>query len=119
QAAIESIRLGFAKKPDSGLLIIGLSIVLWNYCGWDNISTFAGEVDNPRRNYPRALTYALPLIISSYLLPILAGIAATTDRSVWSETAGWPIIAQFIGGHIFGVILAGAALISTWALFSS
>ncbi len=30
------------------------SSIMWNYMGWDGLSTVAGEIDNPRRNYPRA-----------------------------------------------------------------
>jgi amino acid transporter len=93
--------------------------VLWNYSGFDNVSTFAGEVAEPQRNYPRAFAAALPLIVLCYLLPLLAGIASTTDPSVWNESAGWPVIANAIGGHWLGLMVALAALVSSWALFNS
>src|SRR6185437_12957390 len=32
-----------------------VSVTLWNYMGWDNASTVAQEVENPQRNYPRAM----------------------------------------------------------------
>jgi amino acid transporter len=93
--------------------------VLWNYSGWDNVSTFAGEVTEPQRNYPRAFLVALPLIVLCYLLPLIAGIAVTTDPSVWNESTGWPVIASLIGGSRLGVLIAIAALVSSWALFNS
>ena len=100
------------------LLALGLGTVLWNYMGWDNTSTFAGEVNEPQRNYPRGIIVALPLTIAAYLLPTLAGISVTTDKNLWSESQGWPQIAQLIGGRWLGIALAVAALFSAWSLFN-
>lgn len=119
QAAGSAVAHDLTNRKEMGLLALGLSTVMWNYMGWDNVSTFAAEVNNPKRNYPRALFAALLLAIAAYLLPLLAGIAVTTDPAVWSESAGWPVIAQIIGGKWFGVIIAGAALLSVWSLFNS
>ena len=80
--------IGTANNRDKSLLALGLSIVLWNYCGWDDVSTFAEEVNNPSRNYPKALVTGLLLTTAAYLLPVVAGIAVTTDRNVWSDSAG-------------------------------
>jgi amino acid transporter len=117
--AMNAITSDLSDHKDVGFLGLGLAIVLWNYCGWDNVSTFAGEVNDARRNYPRALITALPLTIAAYLLPVLAGIALTTDNAVWNEAAGWPVIAETLGGRWLGLLLAGAALVSAWSLFNS
>jgi amino acid transporter len=112
---VEALRS--APNPESGAVIaLGLATVLWNYCGWDNVSTYAGEVRNARRNYPRALLTAVPLTIAAYLIPILAGVSITTDPEYWSDAKGFPEIAELIG---FGKLIAVAALISTWSLFNS
>ncbi|MGH7001980.1 MAG: APC family permease, partial [Stellaceae bacterium] len=47
----------------------GLTIVMWNYGGWENLSVIAGEIEAPQRNYLRALTIAIPLVALGYLLP--------------------------------------------------
>lgn len=103
----------------SGALLLGLSIIAFNYSGWDNVSTFAGEVDRPQRNYPRALGWALALIVLCYLLPVMAGLSLTTSPDVWNADAGWPVIAQLIGGHWLGVLIAVAGLVSTWGLINA
>jgi amino acid transporter len=118
-AALAAVKAGVTSGSDAGLLAVGLSVVLWNYSGWDNVSTFAGEVAEPQRNYPRAFAAALPLIVLCYLLPLLAGVAATTDPAVWSESAGWPVIAKAIGGNHLGLMIAVVAVVGAWALFSS
>ena len=121
-AAVKAILipvLDLKANHNTGLLALGLSTVLWNYMGWDNTSTFAGEVNEPRRNYPRAISLALVLTVAAYLLPTLAGITVTTDVNIWSESRGWPAIAQLVGGNGLGFLLAAAALAAVWALFNS
>lgn len=117
--ALAVVKDNLSHNSNAMLLLPGLAIVLWNYSGWDNVSTFAAEVNDARRNYPRALITSLPLTILAYLLPLLAGIAITTDPEVWSEDQGWPVIGQVMGGRWLGVVIAVAALISAWSLFNS
>ncbi len=119
RTAIYTVASDLKQKPDMKLMALGLSTVLWNYCGWDNVSTFAAEVNDARRNYPRAMMAALPLTVAGYLLPLLAGIAVTTSAEVWSEDAGWPVLGRMIGGEWLGVVIAAAALVSAWSLFNS
>ena len=99
-------------------LLLGLSYIVFNYSGWDNASTYAGEVDQPQRNYPRAIAAALIVVILGNLLPVVAGISVTTDPAVWTG-GGWPVIAQLISGRWLGGLIAVAGLISMWALVNA
>jgi amino acid transporter len=101
-----------------GALLLGLSVVIFNYSGWDNVSTYAGEVENPQRNYPRAMAIALLTLVLSYLLPVIAGITISTKPEIWSADAGWPVISQLIGGRWLGLVVAAAGLVSIWGLFN-
>lgn len=116
--SISAILTDLARKPDQGLLTLGLSTILWNYMGWDDVSTFAGEVNDPQRNYPRAIAAAMLLTICVYSIPLFFGISVTTDPQLWSETKGWPDIASLIGGPKFALMIALGALLSTWSLFN-
>jgi amino acid transporter len=109
------VREDLAANRGEGLLL-GLSYIVFNYSGWDNVSTYAAEVDQPRRNYPRAIAAALVIVILGYLLPVIAGISITTDRQIWAPDAGWPVIARLIGGPWLGSLIAAAGLVSAWAL---
>ena len=31
-----------------------LTVVIWNFCGWENLSVVAAEIEDPQRNYLRA-----------------------------------------------------------------
>ena len=107
--------------PDStflGAFGVGLFVVMWNYLGWDGVSTVSEEIDNPRRNYPRALAWTIPLVTIAYLLPVLAGLAVASDWSGW--TAGYfPEIAAQIGGQWLGAWLAIGGLVSAVGLFNA
>jgi len=100
-------------------LVLGLSLILFNFGGWDSLSTIAGEVDDAPRNYPRVLAVLLILVVMSYLLPVLAGIATTPDPERWKEGAGWPILASLAGGRPLGALIAFGGVVANWALFNS
>jgi amino acid transporter len=102
-----------------GALLLGLSYVVFNYSGWDNISTYAAEVDRPQRNYPLAIGIGLVVVTLTYLLPVIAGITVSTEEQVWSADRGWPAIAELIGGRWLAALLAAAGLVGTWGLFNA
>ncbi|MFN8457172.1 MAG: APC family permease [Anaerolineae bacterium] len=107
--------------PDTtvlGAFGVGLFVVMWNYLGWDGVSTVAGEMENPKRNYPRALVITLPLVTLAYLLPVVGGLAASPDWAGW--TAGYfPEVAAALAGPWLGAWLAIGGLISAVGLFSA
>ena len=90
-------------------LSAALLVALWNYMGWDNASTIAQEVDNPQRNYPRAMLSSAAIVACVYLIPLtavwLAGIPA--DRF---STGAWVDAATLLGGPALAtaVVLAGS-----------
>jgi len=105
--------------PKSGALLLGISYAVFNYSGWDNCSTYAEEVDQPQRNYPLAIGIALVVMALTYLVSVLAGTSVTTDPKLWSAEAGWPAVAQVLGGKWLGALLAAGGLVSTWGLFNA
>jgi amino acid transporter len=104
---------------NKGALLLGLSYITFNTSGWDNASTYAGEVNEAQRSYPRALICAVLILILCYVFPVIAGVTVTTDPSVWSAAAGWPAVAAAIGGRWLGSLLALAGMVSTFGLFSA
>lgn len=117
--AVFSIIRNDLGTHNAGVLLFGLSIVIFNFSGWDNVSTYAAEVDNPQRNYPLAIGGALLAMILCYLLPVLAGLSVTTDSGVWNADEGWPAISRLIGGRLLGSLLAAAGVVSMWSLFNA
>jgi amino acid transporter len=99
-----------------------ISVALWNYMGWDNASTVAQEVENPQRNYPRAMLVAAGLVALTYVLPLaavgLAGIPADRfSTGAWTDAAHslagpWLALAVVIGGTINGFGMFNALMLS-------
>ena len=117
-AALEIIAADLHSHRE-GALLLGLSFIVYNYSGWDSISTFAAEVDEPQHNYPRGIVIGLVVVVLSYLLPVLAGVSVTSDPAIWSADAGWPVIAKLIGGNWLGSLMAAVALVSMWSLVNA
>jgi amino acid transporter len=99
-----------------------VSVTLWNYMGWDNASTVAQEVEQPQRNYPRAMLTAAMLVAATYILPLavvaLAGIPADRfSTGAWTDAARalagpWLALAVVLGGAISGFGMFNALTLS-------
>lgn len=79
---------------------VAVLVAMWNYMGWDNASTVAQEVEDPRRNYPRAMIITALLTAVTYILPLLAMALAGLSSESFS-TGDWADAARSIGGAGF------------------
>jgi amino acid transporter len=98
--------------------IAGVIVCMWNYMGWDNASTIAGEVDDPQRTYPRAMLVTLAIITACYVLPILAATITGLAPADW--TAGsWVEVARRLGGATLAWIVVAGGAISAFGMFNA
>jgi len=87
-----------------------LNILFWNLNYWDSISTIVGEVDDPQRTLPKALSWAVLLVVSAYLLPIVVGVGVSPDWRSWKE-GYFAVVARQLGGQaLYGWVVAAAAV---------
>jgi amino acid transporter len=99
-------------------LLGGVLIAMWNYMGWDNLSTIAGEVEAPQRTYSRAMFGAVLLVVVSYVLPVAAVARTGIDPNSWT-TGGWVDVAKLIGGETLAIAIALAGVIGAIGSFSA
>jgi amino acid transporter len=97
----------------------GLFVIMWNYMGWDGLSTVAGEIENPRRDYPRALAITIPAITLIYLLPTLVSLAVLGPNEVEWTAGAYNLVAESVAGKWLGTFLTIGALISAIGLYSA
>jgi amino acid transporter len=90
-------------------LLGGVMVAMWNYMGWDNASTIAGEVERPQRTYPLAMAGAAVLVTLSYVVPIAALATTGLESAAWS-TGGWAEIARRVVPDSHGGMLLAAAI---------
>ncbi len=99
--------------------IVGsLLVAMWNYMGWDNASTIAGEVAQPQRTYPRAMLAAVALVSLTYVLPVAAMSLTKLSPTAW-ETGSWADIAGLLGGPALRVALVAGGMMSAFGMFNA
>jgi basic amino acid/polyamine antiporter, APA family len=100
---------------DSGLFgafLAALAAALWAYDGWEDLNLVGAEVENPERNFPRALVGGVSLVALIYLLFSAACLKVLPFESV----AASPHIASDVVEHVAG---RGAAAWITLAMVIS
>jgi amino acid transporter len=108
----------WAGPASESALSTGVLVALWNYMGWDNASTVAQEVENPQRNYPRAMIASICLVAVTYILPIVA--MAFAGLSAAGFTAGdWVRSASELGGPLLGFAVVTGGAITGIGMFNA
>jgi amino acid transporter len=109
--------LSLDKKPLSAIGI-GLYTVMWNFIGWDNVTTYAGEVSKPVRSYLKSIFIAFGLVFGIYFLAAIAALNEGIDPQYLSEN-GFPALGKLISGYWLGAVIAFGGMASTLGLFSA
>jgi amino acid transporter len=109
------------KPPDKSwieALGVGTLIGMWSYSGYESLSTAAEELEDPRRNFFRAVLIAIVVTVPTYLLPCLITLAVTPDWT--SVSAGtFAEVGRMVGGAGLQTWVAAAGMISMLALFNA
>jgi amino acid transporter len=106
------------NQPFSNVFGRGLALGFWLYAGYEQVSSVAGEVENPRRAYPRALALVIPLSIATYFLPPFAALAALGNWQQWTD-GYFSTAALLIGGAWLGHLMTIGAMVGNVALLNS
>ncbi len=106
------------NPASSSALSTAILVALWNYMGWDNASTVAQEVENPQRNYPRAMAGAITVTVISYVLPLAAMALAGLPASSFS-TGDWATAASALGGPWLGAAIVAGGCITGIGMFNA
>ncbi len=99
-------------------LALAIPVILWNYQGWDAVSTCAGEMNNPRQDYPRALLAAILLIMAAYGLPALIGLLFFGSQGIEWTTGAWSVVAEKLVGPWLGYVLSAMGMVAGIGLYS-
>lgn len=94
-----------------------INIMFWNFSGWDNLGCIAGEVQNPRETYPRAVMMAIVFTVITYLIPTLAGSSIDENFSNWDDGHFSAIGSMYFDG--LGHWISIAAGVSSLGIFNA
>jgi amino acid transporter len=100
--------------PAGGITVgafgLALVAVLWVYDGWADLSFVAGEVEQPRRNIPRALIGGTLAVVAIYLAVNLAYLAVLSMGQMrTSRLIAADVAQRLVGG--WGVLAIGVAVV--------
>ncbi len=99
---------------------LGLAIytVMWNCFGWDNVTTYAEEVEKPERAYLVSVFAAFILVILIYVGVIITAQLSGINYKAFADE-GLPALGVLINGRWLGAIIAVAGLASTLGLYAA
>ena len=105
--------------------IDGILVVMWNYMGWDNASTIAGEVDRPQRTYPLAMLLSVLLVAATYVIPVAAAARTGIAPESW-ETGSWVDVGRTVGsaigphlGKALAIAITAGGMLSAFSMFNA
>jgi amino acid transporter len=113
------IHPGFSvSHQHSGMSSLSLALftIMWNCIGWDNATTYAGEVNRPVRSYLKAIILAFIAVYIFYISFTYLALHSGISASEFAEK-GIPYLGTFIGGNTLGGILSIGGLASTVGIF--
>ncbi len=99
---------------------IGMALytVMWNFIGWDNVTTYAAEVNRPVRTYLVSIGIAFVLIFTIYFLAVFTAQQSGIDFNLLNEE-GFPALGLLIGGQWLGAMISLGGMASALGLFSA
>ncbi|MEN3327613.1 MAG: basic amino acid/polyamine antiporter, family [Acidobacteriota bacterium] len=111
------------SAPLIGALAGGMVGAFFSFAGWWDLGKLAGEVKNPARTLPRALTYGVIIITIVYVLTslnfvYLVPLEQVTSGETFAAQAGEVLFGR-AGGLIFSLIVVVAVLGSVTAVIMS
>jgi len=97
---------------------MALYTVMWNFLGWDNTTTYAGEVDKPARSYLITIATVFALVFLLYFTAVFVAQASGVDFEQLRDE-GFPLLGSLIGGRWLGALLAAGGMASGLGLYSA
>jgi APA family basic amino acid/polyamine antiporter len=116
-----------AQRPNSapllGALAAGLIGAFFSFAGWWDLGKLAGEVRDPTRTLPRALTYGVIIVTAVYVLTsaafiYLVPLGSVTSGETFAAQAGEVLFGR-VGGLVFSLVVVIAVLGSLAAVVMS
>src|SRR5438874_9552415 len=105
-------------RPFGSVFGVGLALAMWNYAGYEQLSSVTAEMERPQKTFPRLLIWNTPMNILTYILPASLAIAALGNWQAWQT--GYIVEASAkIGGEALGVAMLIASIVGTASLSNS
>ncbi|OWF49892.1 b(0,+)-type amino acid transporter 1-like [Mizuhopecten yessoensis] len=113
QGDIKELQRGFEGTTNSpSTIALAFYDALWAYDGWNNLNYLTEEIENPKKNLPRANIAGVLLVTVVYLLTNISYLTAMTSAELLASDA----VAVTWGDRVLG---SAAILMPLSVLFST
>lgn len=98
-----------------------LSVLIWATCGYEYSGFLAGDVKNPKRDFPLVMISSVFLMVLTYLLPIGIGMATwPLERHTDIQEGFYPVLADNLDiGKWVGWTMTVGGLMSTMGTYNA
>jgi amino acid transporter len=97
---------------------MALYTVMWNCLGWDNITTYAEEVEKPVRSYQVSMIIAFILVMVVYFFIVWIAQQSGINHDTLTND-GFPALGVLIGGRWLGIVIAAGGMASTLGIYAA
>jgi amino acid transporter len=97
---------------------MALYTVMWNCLGWDNITTYAEEVEKPVRSYLVSAFAAFALVMLVYFFTIIVAQQSGIEHQSFSNN-GFPALGEMVAGRWLGALLAAGGMASSLGIYAA
>ncbi len=105
-------------QPFGSVFGNGLALAMWNYAGYEQLSSVTAEMKDPQKTFVRVLAWNTPMNILTYVLPTTLALAVLGNWQQW-DTGYIVEAARQIGGGTLGAVMLVASIIGTLSLSNS
>lgn len=99
-------------------LAMALYTVMWNCLGWDNVTTYAGEVERPVKAYLFAVFTAFGMTLLIYIITIVVAQQSGISTKVLTEQR-FPALGVLIGGRWLGIFIAAGGMACAMGIYTA
>ncbi len=97
---------------------LALYTIMWNFLGWDNVTTYAEEVENPVRSYIVSIFIAFVTVLAVYIGVIWVAEQSGIDHAVLTKQ-GFPALGALLGGRWLGILIACGGMASAIGMYNA
>jgi amino acid transporter len=97
---------------------LGLYTIMWNFLGWDNVTTYAEEVSKPVRSYLYSILVAFITVFIIYFTALAIATTTRINANVLMDQ-GFPSLGELVGGRWLGAAIAIGGMASALGLYSA
>ena len=100
--------------PPMKLILFSLALTFFAFTGFGVITNTAGDIDNPKKNLPKAIMLAIGIVMILYIAIALAVYGTLpVDKVIAAKNTALAAAAEPILGHVGFVLVSISAMLAT------